>query len=94
MEHDPCWNWHEALSPGEVQRLGFLRLYFHRPQLAFLDEMTSALSMDLEEKVMSLCKDMNITIVSIGHRDSLKRYHDKVLTMGLPDGGWRLEEAR
>ena len=80
------------LSPGEMQRLAFLRLFYHRPSVAFMDEATSAISVDLEELVMRKCWDLDITMVNMGHRPSLKRFHKNLLEIGLPEGGWTLTE--
>lgn len=88
LRNDPDWNWNDALSPGEMQRVCFLRLLFHRPQFALVDEATSALSLDVEEQLYKACLQHNITIVSVGHRHSLKRYHNTLLTLdGI--GGWK-----
>ena len=75
-----------------MQRLSFLRLFHHRPSLAFMDEATSAISVDLEEIVLNKCSDLDITMVNVGHRPSLKRFHKRMLEIGLPDGGWTLSE--
>ena len=92
LDSDPRWNWYDVLSPGEMQRLAFIRLFFHRPTVAFLDEATSALSSDIEALLYQKCVDLGIGLVSVGHRESLKRWHNKILTIGLEDGGWRIED--
>ena len=50
-------NWSQELSLGEKQRISFLRILFHRPQLAILDESTSALSTELETICYSVVKE-------------------------------------
>ena len=40
---------YDLLSPGEMQRLCFVRLFHHRPAFVFMDEATSAVSPDMEE---------------------------------------------
>jgi len=65
-------NWEDLLSPGEMQRLSFARLFFHRPLLALLDEATSALDVAWEIRLYSACKELGITVVSVGHRKSLR----------------------
>ena len=92
LEYDPEWHWPEALSPGEAQRLAFLRLFYHRPDLAFLDEATSAISVDLEEALMRRCADLGITLVSVAHRESVRRFHDWNLQLGLGHDGtsWQI----
>ncbi|TRY73148.1 hypothetical protein TCAL_00965 [Tigriopus californicus] len=91
LDSDPKWSWYDKLSPGEMQRLAFIRLFFHGPKMAFLDESTSALSLDLEDLLYKKCVEKNIALVSVGHRETLRQYHDQVLTIGLPEGQWTLE---
>ncbi|XP_064113908.1 lysosomal cobalamin transporter ABCD4-like isoform X2 [Macrobrachium nipponense] len=93
LHNDPEWNWDDALSPGEMQRVCFARVLFHRPQFALLDESTSALSLDVENYLYQACLDLNITIVSIGHRETLLKYHDTLITLD-GKGGWRKDEIR
>ncbi|XP_045609331.1 LOW QUALITY PROTEIN: lysosomal cobalamin transporter ABCD4 [Procambarus clarkii] len=90
LNNDPEWNWSDALSPGEMQRVCFLRLLYHRPQFAFLDEATSALSLDVEEQLYKACLQHNITLVSVGHRHSLTKYHNYLITLD-GTGGWKKE---
>jgi ABC-type uncharacterized transport system fused permease/ATPase subunit len=71
--------WEQVLSAGELQRLGFARLFFHKPNFAIMDEATSALDLDLERKLMTVCKTNDITLVTVAHRPSLKQYHDSNL---------------
>jgi hypothetical protein len=52
---------------------------YHNPRLAFLDEATSAVSEDL---VCIMYKEKGITLVSVGHRGSLRQFHQKVLSLG------------
>ncbi|XP_054710702.1 lysosomal cobalamin transporter ABCD4-like [Uloborus diversus] len=83
------WDWNDVLSPGEAQRLSFVRLFYHKPKLAFLDEATSALGSQVEAKLYKRCKDLGITVISIGHHTSLLKYHDNVLHLD-GEGGWTL----
>jgi len=87
---DAQQDWRETLSGGEKQRLAMARLLFHRPAFAVLDECTSAVSADGEARLYEACLQRGVTLLSIAHRPSLKRYHAAVVHVGAdgpPDGG-------
>ena len=71
-------DWSNTLSLGEQQRLAFCRVLVNRPHLIICDEATSALDMEAERKMYEVTKAAvpDATIVSVGHRPSLMRYHD------------------
>ncbi|XP_020238735.1 ABC transporter D family member 2, chloroplastic [Cajanus cajan] len=76
---DSTHEWSSVLSLGEQQRLAFARLLLSKPQLALLDESTSALDEANEIHLYQQIGAANITYVSIGHRSSLYAYHNRVL---------------
>jgi vitamin B12/bleomycin/antimicrobial peptide transport system ATP-binding/permease protein len=82
-------DWARRLSPGEQQRLGFARVLIMRPRVVFLDEATSALDEGLEQSLYTLLRAElpDTVIVSVGHRSSLRRFHDELLELQL-DGRW------
>ncbi|CAI5490227.1 unnamed protein product [Closterium sp. Naga37s-1] len=63
--------WASVLSLGEQQRLAFARLLLSRPELALMDESTSALDEENEAHVYGLVEAAGVTFISIGHRSSL-----------------------
>ncbi|XP_076313471.1 lysosomal cobalamin transporter ABCD4-like isoform X2 [Tachypleus tridentatus] len=87
------WNWEDVLSPGEMQRLSFVRLFYHCPQLAVLDEATSAVGQEMEEVLYRQCSNLGITLLSVGHRQTLTKYHDKLLWFD-GKGGWKFQDLR
>lgn len=74
-------DWSTMLSLGEQQRLSFARVLLANPAIALLDECTSALDLQNEERLYSLLQDRGIAYVSVGHRASLREYHDSVLQL-------------
>jgi len=86
-------NWEDMLSPGEMQRMSFARLFFHRPLIALLDEATSALDVPSETRLYSVCKQLGITVVSVGHRESLRQLHDYNLKLD-GEGGWEYKKIK
>ena len=130
------YNFDQILSMGEKQRISFARIFFHTPSLVFLDEVTSAVDIAMEEMLYRRVKNMvvptsslkkkehdtnafvyssdkfhelegkwkesetqkatskekidgsndeiiapRVTIISVGHRDSLVSLHDEVITL-------------
>lgn len=74
-------NWTDVLSGGEQQRLAFARLLLNRPRFAILDEATSALDVASEERLYSRLARLPITFISIGHRSSLRKFHNRVIEL-------------
>ena len=76
-------DWSHVLSVGEQQRLAYVRAHIQEPVWLFLDEATSALDEETEAKMYSLVGERlaNTTIVSIGHRSTLNKYHKLVLAL-------------
>lgn len=76
--------WSEQLSPGEQQRIAFARVLLQKPDWVILDETTSMLDMANEDYFYKLLKRKlpKTSIISVGHRPSLKGYHDTVIDMG------------
>jgi putative ATP-binding cassette transporter len=72
-----------VLSGGEQQRLAFARALINKPDWLFLDEATASLPEEDQEALYKLLKEKlpQTTLVSIGHRSSLARFHDKKLVL-------------
>ena len=70
-------NWAQVLSGGEQQRLAFARALLNKPDWLFLDEATASLPEDAQDALYRLLKQRlpHTTLVSIGHRASLRGYH-------------------
>ena len=89
---DAVHDWSQRLSPGEQQRFAFARIFLMQPTLLFLDEATSALDERSEAQLYRLLRAAAWcpTIVSVGHRSTLGRFHDQVVQiadfMEIPDG--------
>jgi len=71
--------WQMEFSLGEQQLIAFVRIFLMKPDWVFLDEATSALDEDTEEKMYGLLQTHfpHMTMISVGHRSSLKKFHQK-----------------
>ena len=76
-------DWSHVLSVGEQQRLAFVRAHIQKPKWLFLDEATSALDEDTEAAMYALLAERlrQTTLVSIGHRSTLNKYHELMLVI-------------
>ncbi|XP_025985394.1 ABC transporter D family member 1 isoform X1 [Glycine max] len=87
---DANLKWEDILSLGEQQRLGMARLFFHEPKFGILDECTNATSVDVEEHLYGLAKDMGITVVTSSQRPALIPFHSMELRLIDGEGNWKL----
>ena len=85
-------DWPRILSLGEQQRLAFGRLLLNAPRFVVLDEATSALDVATEDHLYALLRQRELAVISIGHRPTLKQFHDTVLELS-GNGDWRLMPA-
>jgi ABC-type uncharacterized transport system fused permease/ATPase subunit len=88
---DAVCDWKSSLSGGQAQRLAFSRLLFNRPKYAILDECTSQVSLDVEGLLYELAKASGITLISVSHRPSLWKFHDKNLAFD-GEGGFSFSD--
>jgi len=84
-------DWTNMLSLGEQQRISFARIFLRNPQIAFLDEATSALDEPNEQLLYKNLLKLGISFVSVGHRSTLKPYHDFLIVLSK-DGGVEISE--
>ncbi len=80
---DESAHWALRLSPGEQQRIAFARALVQKPDWLFLDEATSAVDEDGEARLYTLLRDRlpNTTLLSVGHRSSLRSFHTRQLVL-------------
>ncbi|XP_032200833.1 ATP-binding cassette sub-family D member 4 isoform X2 [Mustela erminea] len=93
LDQQVDWNWYDVLSPGEMQRLSFARLFYLQPKYAVLDEATSALTEEVEGELYRVGQQLGMTFISVGHRRSLEKYHSLVLKL-CGEGRWELTRIK
>ncbi|XP_004682122.1 PREDICTED: ATP-binding cassette sub-family D member 4 [Condylura cristata] len=93
LDQQVDWNWYDVLSPGEMQRLSFARLFYLQPKYAVLDEATSALTEEVESELYRIGQQLGMTFISVGHRRSLEKFHSLVLKL-YAEGRWELSRIK
>jgi putative ATP-binding cassette transporter len=75
--------WSQRLSLGEQQRIAFARVFLEEPKVVFLDEASSALDEASEAQFYRMLREApwRPTIVSVGHRSTLKVLHEHALDL-------------
>ncbi|KAL3160894.1 hypothetical protein ABBQ38_009286 [Trebouxia sp. C0009 RCD-2024] len=63
-------DWQGMLSPGELQRLSFARILFHRPMLAVMDEPVSAVGSSAGIDLLHQLQQSGIAAIATGQIDS------------------------
>lgn len=91
---DEAAHWEQVMSPGEQQRLAFVRAFLTRPAWLFLDEATSALDDATQDYLYSLIRERlpRTSVVSIAHRENVQIFHDRELRLDNV-GGYQLSTA-
>nr|XP_045011089.1 lysosomal cobalamin transporter ABCD4 isoform X4 [Jaculus jaculus]XP_045011090.1 lysosomal cobalamin transporter ABCD4 isoform X4 [Jaculus jaculus] len=93
LDQQVDWNWYDVLSPGEMQRLSFARLFYLQPKYAVLDEATSALTEEAESELYRLGQQLGMTFISVGHRANLEKFHSWLLKL-CGGGRWELTRTK
>ncbi len=80
------------LSGGERQRLGIARAIFKQPELLLMDEATSHLDLESEEKIRDSLHTFfeKVTAIVIAHRLTTIRAMDRILVL---EGGKLIEQG-
>lgn len=75
-----------GLSAGQKQRLSLVRALLRRPSVLILDEATSNLDFETEEKLVSTFKELSqtMTVVCVSHRTSVLAFADKHIALRKP----------
>jgi putative ATP-binding cassette transporter len=89
---DDTEHWSQVLSGGEQQRVAIARALLVKPAFLFLDEATASLDEPSEAALYDLLGSRlpDTTLVSVGHRPALRRWHRQRLSPG-DSGRWTLE---
>eukprot|EP01116_Phalansterium_solitarium_P001035 TRINITY_DN1083_c1_g1_i1.p1 TRINITY_DN1083_c1_g1~~TRINITY_DN1083_c1_g1_i1.p1 ORF type:complete len:746 (-),score=329.70 TRINITY_DN1083_c1_g1_i1:108-2345(-) len=82
LDDTVSYDWAELLSPGEQQCLSFARLLLRKPRFAVLDEASASVSEQAEQRLYQAAAALGVTLLSVGHRRSLLRYHSRLLVLG------------
>ncbi|EQB86004.1 ABC-type multidrug transport system fused ATPase/permease subunit [Clostridium punense] len=73
------------LSGGERQRLALAMALLRKPKILLLDEVSASLDLEAEKRILDtierLCRNENLTVISVTHRRSFIKDSFRVLAM-------------
>lgn len=88
---DKLYNW-DTLSGGERQRLVVARALINKVRLVIADEATSGLDEKNEKDLYEQMIAHGITLLSVTHKPTLMKFHQKVVRLlGDGKGGWQMK---
>jgi len=70
-----------TLSGGQQQRIMIARALYRRPKILVLDEGTSQLDIETEERINSALKDLKITRIAAAHRPDTLAKADRIISI-------------
>ncbi len=70
-----------SLSGGQQQRLLLARALYNEPTFLVMDEGTANLDADNEQKVLQNIKSLNVTRITVAHKEAVIRSADRLLVM-------------
>ena len=72
------------ISFGQIQRIGIARALYFNPEILILDEFTSALDFENQEKILNVIKNISgkKTIIIISHSKRVMESADKIIHIG------------
>jgi putative ATP-binding cassette transporter len=93
---DEVRHWALTLSPGEQQRVAFARVFLQKPDWLFVDEATAQLDEATERELYSrVAHELpRTTVVSIGHRSTLRAFHTDHVVIEKEPGEQRGQVVR
>lgn len=74
----------QGLSAGQKQRLALARALLREPAVLVLDEATSNLDLETEERIIDTLANLkgSLTLIAVTHRPSMLRLADKTVRLG------------
>ncbi|WP_237059451.1 peptidase domain-containing ABC transporter [Microbulbifer sediminum] len=70
-----------GLSGGQLQRVYLARALYRKPDILFVDEGTSSLDLETEQKINANLNRMHLTRVLVAHRPNTVSFADRVLVV-------------
>lgn len=81
-------DWDSLLTIKQKQQIVMCRVIYHKPKYLILDECTSALSTQFEDKIYEHLQELDMTLITISFRENLLKFHPFVLRLD-GEGGWK-----